>query len=242
MLLIAIDGACRRNGKPDCVAAGGVFVQQFDENLELQRTDAMAIHEIGSTSQRGEVLALLSALDYAWAAKQPVHFVTDSEYLFNAMTKQWYANWARKGWITALGEPVKNRDLWEAVIYSYKRCDDSGIEMGFYYIKGHCIPFGRVTADRLLDADSSGQELLRAVMEKYDSIMSRKSEELEHANDLSERNNGFRLSPETLKHFVSSNLVADAIATKRVDAADSLQKLRGSTSTPVKAVEAAVLL
>ena len=26
MLVIAIDGACRRNGKPDCVSAGGVFI------------------------------------------------------------------------------------------------------------------------------------------------------------------------------------------------------------------------
>jgi len=220
MLFIAIDGACRRNGKPDCVAAGGVFVQQYDGDGFLQQTDVQAIHEIGSTSQRGEVLALLSALDYAWASKQDTHFLTDSEYLFNAMTKQWYANWARKGWITALGEPVKNRDLWEAVIQSYGRCESIGMDMVFYYTKGHCIPFGKVTADKLLTADPSGYTLMMEVSDKYDSVFYSKQDQLEHANELSERNNGFRLEPAMLKHFVTSNLVADAIATKRVDAAD----------------------
>jgi ribonuclease HI len=221
MLLIAIDGACRRNGKPNCVAAGGVFVQQLsDENLELLATDAVAIHEVGSTSQRGEMLALLKALDYTWSARQSANFITDSEYLFNAMTKQWYSNWERKGWITAVGEPVKNRDLWEAIIQSYRRCEDAGIEMAFYYVKGHCIPFGKVTANNSLEQDTSGRDLLLRVMVKYDATMHTKTEELEHANDLSDRNNGFRLTAEQLKHFVASNLVADAIATNRVDAAD----------------------
>lgn len=220
MLLIAIDGACRRNGQPTCVAAGGVFVQQFDADLDLQRTDTVAIHEIGSTSQRGEVLALLAALDYVLIANQDAHFITDSEYLFNAMTKQWYNNWANKGWLTAIGEPVKNRDLWEAVIQTYSKVEQAGLETVFYYIKGHCIPFGKVTAEKLMELDSSGEKMMFAAMTKYDSVMAVKSEQLDHANDLSERNNGFRLSPEQLKHFVCSNLVADTIATIRVDAAD----------------------
>ena len=63
MLLISIDGACRRNGKPDCVSAGGVFIQQFDSKLNLQQTSILSNYETASTNQRGELLALLTALD-----------------------------------------------------------------------------------------------------------------------------------------------------------------------------------
>ena len=78
MLLISIDGACRRNGKPDCVAAGGVFIQQFDKDLHLQQTSILSNYETSSTNQRGELLALLTALDHIWSAKQSTQIVTDS--------------------------------------------------------------------------------------------------------------------------------------------------------------------
>ena len=150
MLLISIDGACRRNGKPDCVAAGGVFIQQFNENLDLQQTSILSNYETASTNQRGELLALLTALDHIWVSKQDTQIVTDSEYLFNAMTKEWYRSWMNKNWVTATGEPVKNRDLWQEIAKAYCRCADAGIDITFYHIKGHCIPFGKVTAKILI--------------------------------------------------------------------------------------------
>jgi ribonuclease HI len=223
MLLISIDGACRRNGKPDCVAAGGVFIQQFDSDLKLQQTSILSNYETASTNQRGELLALLTALDHIWSAKQYTQIVTDSEYLFNAMTKEWYKSWQHKGWVTAVGEPVKNRDLWQEISNAYCRCEDAGIEITFYHIKGHCIPFGKVTANTLLTKDTTGVHLMAEVLLKYDSVCtSTKKDLLEQANALSERNNGFKLPPDKLRQFVVSNVIADAIATKCVEAADAL--------------------
>ena len=223
MLVISIDGACRRNGKPDCVSAGGVFIQQYDKDLYLKQVKALSNYELKSTNQRGELLALLTALDYIWSAKQETQIITDSEYLFNAMTKEWYRSWQHKGWVTAVGEPVKNRDLWQAISQAYSRCEEAGIDIHFFHIKGHCIPFGKVTANTLLTKDPTGESLLVEVLHKYDAVCSTtKKAQLDHANELSERNNGFQLVPTTLKRFVVANVIADAIATKCVEAADAL--------------------
>lgn len=223
MLLISIDGACRRNGKPDCVSSGGVFIQQFDSDLKLQQTSILSNYETASTNQRGELLALLTALDHIWSAKQCTQIVTDSEYLFNAMTKEWYKSWQHKCWVTVTGEPVKNKDLWQEIASAYCRCEDAGIDIVFYHIKGHCIPFGKVTANTLLTKDTTGAHLMAEVLLKYDSVCTTtKKDLLEQANVLSEKNNGFKLPPDKLRQFVVSNVIADAIATKCVEAADAL--------------------
>lgn len=220
MLLISIDGACRRNGKPDCVASGGVFIQQLDDNGILRLAETRSNYEYNSTNQRGELLALLTALDYIYSAKQETQIVTDSEYLFNAMTKVWYSKWARNDWKTALGEPVKNADLWREIAYAKLRCDQADIEINFYHIKGHVIPFGKVTADNLLRLDPSGQLLFSEASKKYDALIPTKATMVSIAQELSQKNNGFPLDDATLKRFVVSNVVVDAIATKVVDAAD----------------------
>lgn len=214
MLLIAIDGACRRNGKPDCIAAGGVFIQHLADNGVVS-TAALSNYEHGSTNQRGELLALLTSLDYIYTANQPALLVTDSEYLFNAMTKNWVTNWSCKGWLTAAGEPVKNRDIWESILHAYNKC----VDITFYHIKGHCIPFGDVTAKKLLEQDRSGKALHKEVLIKYDTS---KRDKLDAANELSVRNNGFAFEEHNLKMFVAANIVADTIATVCVDAADAL--------------------
>lgn len=224
MLLISIDGACRRNGQPDCVSAGGVFIQQFDSTLKCVGTLTRADYEGGSTNQRGEMIALLTALDYIYSEKQEAQIVTDSEYLFNAMTKEWCKNWQHKGWLSAAGEPVKNVDLWMQIYHKYCQCEEAGIDITFYHIKGHCISFGKVTANTLLTKDSTGAALMAEVLLKYGSVCdSTKKANLENANNLSEKNNGFRLTPDKLRQFVVANVVADAVATMCVDAADSLR-------------------
>jgi ribonuclease HI len=40
--------------------------------------------------------------------------VTDSQYVKQGIT-QWIARWRRNGWRTASKQPVKNKDLWEAL-------------------------------------------------------------------------------------------------------------------------------
>lgn len=223
MIAIAIDGACRRNGKPDCVASGGIYVEHIDDANVILKTMVLSDYELCSTNQRGELLALLTALDYAWSANQLTYIITDSEYLFNAMQKEWYIGWESRGWLTAENNPVKNSDIWRQIVHIYRRCVDSGVEIVFYHIKGHCIPFGKVTANTLLSKDPTGTLLRNELYKKYDSVCdTSRKDALLAANELSLKNNGFKYDSKTLRDFVVYNSLADAIATKCVDAADAL--------------------
>ncbi len=225
MRVIAIDGACRRNGKPDCTSSGGVFVQVLNGWREYVTSEVLSTHEYASTNQRGELLALLLALDNACMAKDADTFIiTDSEYIFNAMTKAWFVRWYNNNWKTAAGESVKNSDIWLEIFMAMRRCEEADVLLHFYHIKGHCIPFGRVTADNLLARDPSGKLLLDEVHKKFSTCKSTKQDVFAAAQELSERNNGFKLPDEIFESFVVANVVADAIATKTVEAADSSRK------------------
>lgn len=216
MLRIAIDGATRRNGQPTCVAAGGVFVIDYDDELNIQATQIRSSYEHASTNQRGELLALLKALDYVHAAGREAQIITDSEYLFNAMTKNWCDKWVHNNWIGSTGQPVKNADLWREIHFAAERCP----EITFFHIKGHVIPFGKVTANNLLHTDPTGRLLFDEALKKFDLVAPTKADNIAYAQDLSVKNNGFELEPIVLKTFVAANVVADAIATMVVDAAD----------------------
>lgn len=225
MYVVSIDGACRRNGKPDCVSAGGLFIQEFDESLDKPvLTSTLSVFEMQSTNQRGEMNALRAALEFLWPREQQAQIITDSEYLFNAMTKGWITSWARKGWVTATGEPVKNKDLWEAIFKEYNHCLNNGVEVMFYHIKGHCISFGKVTASSLLSKDRTGSQLFEEVKAKYASSQTKDSvkKNLEKARGLSIKNHGFEFDESTLSRFICANVMADAVATMCVDAADAL--------------------
>ena len=212
MIIAAIDGACRRNGTPDCVSAGGVFMSFEDGTCSTVST-----HEYNSTNQRGELHALLLAIVNISYFKQEAQILTDSEYIFNAMTKQWYTRWSHYGWRTANGDDVKNKDLWQRIYAAMLECP---VEIHFYHIKGHCIPFGKVTATNLLHIDPSGRKLLDKVEEQFELVKNQKQKNFDAAQYLSYKNNGFELSADILKRFITFNTVADAVATKAVEIAD----------------------
>lgn len=225
-LFIAIDGACRRNGKPDCTASGGVFIKGIDDEGNVVGYATKEVYEYGSTNQRGELLALLKALHVVYKRQCEAQIVTDSEYLFNAMTKQWYKSWQSGGWLTRDGYEVKNRDIWVLIAEYANMLERDGIEVIFYHIKGHCIPFGAVTARDALVDDPTGEKLHKLVRDKFESVAPTKVDTFRYASDLSIKNNGFPLdlNGPILRDWVTANVVADAIATKAVDEADSCRE------------------
>lgn len=221
MIRIAIDGACRRNGKPDCVSAGGIFVQVIGITGTVKEYTLSAVSEFNSTNQRGELLALLEALQLTRRMSTDAQIITDSEYVFNAMTKRWHNNWSNNGWLTASGEPVKNKDIWLQIHEVACEIDFIGLDVTYYHIKGHCIPFGAVTADRLLSEDDTGEKLYKAVCDKFDTVAPTKAEVFAKAQRLSEANNGYFLPDHVFKEFVVMNTVVDAIASTEVANVDT---------------------
>lgn len=224
MMLIAIDGACRRNGQPDCTAAGGVFYRRLHADGKSD-FGVMSAYEYNSTNQRGELLALLKALDFiAQSGDGNCVLVTDSEYIYNALSKCWYDNWHNKGWVTASGAPVKNKDIWLEVKNVMNKCHAHDLKPAVFHIKGHCIPFGRATATKLLGKDPTGEALHEEVLKKFDACAPTRTDTFDAAQALSMKNNGFEFPATTFKNFVVANVMADAVATKIVEEADSRRK------------------
>jgi ribonuclease HI len=231
MMILSIDGACRRNGKPDCMAAGGVFCLDIDSSepdphKQKFESSKLSGFERNSTNQRGELLALKLALQYVCDnCDDEAQIITDSEYLFNAMTKAWYRSWQKKGWVTSTGGAVKNQDMWEEIMDLVDNTIElHDIELTFYHIKGHCISIGPVTAADALRQDPTGETLHRLAMQQYKDTCGNPKQQLllKDAQELSVKNNGFRLEPSILKRFVVLNLVADRVATECVEAAELL--------------------
>lgn len=67
-------------------------------------------------------LVLIASSTALESLKSPADIAvfTDSEYLQKGMS-QWVKSWIKKGWRTAAGEPVKNRELWERLVKAAER-------------------------------------------------------------------------------------------------------------------------
>jgi len=116
------DGSCD-TGSGD---GGWGYLMRYRDHL---RRDAA--FEPNTTNNRMELTAAVEALR---ALKEPcrVTLVTDSQYLKKAFTDGWLETWRGNGWRTASRTPVKNRDLWEALIELTERHD-----VDWRWTKGH---------------------------------------------------------------------------------------------------------
>lgn len=96
------DGACLGNPGPGGWAA---LLRSAGNERELHGGERL------TTNNRMELLAVISGLE-ALRKACTVDVTTDSQYVMRGVM-EWMPRWIAKGWRTAAGEPVKNRDLWE---------------------------------------------------------------------------------------------------------------------------------
>jgi ribonuclease HI len=82
------------------------------------------------TNNRMELRAVLEALD-GLPDGESVEVVSDSRYVVDALSR-WIHGWRRKGWRTAAGEPVLNRDLIEAADARAR-----ALKVRFSWVRGH---------------------------------------------------------------------------------------------------------
>ena len=217
-MLIAIDGACKRNGDPTCSSAGVAWIE-----TEAGEFVYKAKFETGSTSQRGEVNGLLVALKYAVENASPeedIIIVTDSEYLYNTVTLEWVKKWQANNWTGATGK-VKNSDLW-AIAWNYLTNLNRQQERVFMqWTKGHLIHYTPGNIKQAMRDDPLGIELYTRIS----SIANRGSERSRIIKDfIRERSEHDKESPpdDIALEWVISNTVADCLATYIVQAMDNL--------------------
>jgi ribonuclease HI len=115
------DGACLGNPGPGGWAA---LLRSGKHERELVGGEAH------TTNNRMELLAVICGLE---ALHRPcsVAITTDSQYVMRGVN-EWMPRWIAKGWRTAGGEPVKNRELWERL----SRALESH-RLDWHWVKGH---------------------------------------------------------------------------------------------------------
>jgi ribonuclease HI len=122
------DGACSGNPGPGGWAA--ILVARRADGSTAKQLELAGAHP-ATTNNRMELQAVIEGLR---ALQRPatvtVHI--DSSYVMDAITKRWHVAWQARGWRTAAKQPVKNRDLWEALLGELERHD-----VAWEKVRGH---------------------------------------------------------------------------------------------------------
>lgn len=130
---IFTDGACKGNPGP---GGWGAILRQGDRERELSGSEPL------TTNNRMEMMAAIEALK---ALKRPckVTLYTDSVYVRDGITK-WIFGWQRNGWRTADRKPVKNAELWKALLEAARPHS-----VHWQWVKGHAGHPENERADQL---------------------------------------------------------------------------------------------
>jgi ribonuclease HI len=118
---IFTDGACKGNPGP---GGWGAVLRYQGQEKELYGA------EPNTTNNRMELQAAISALNSLTRPCQ-VALTTDSEYVRKGIT-EWVTGWQKNGWRTAQKKPVKNADLWQALLAA-----EQPHQVKWHWVKGH---------------------------------------------------------------------------------------------------------
>lgn len=136
---IYTDGACSGNPGP----GGWGAILMFGENRK----------EIsgGSENTTNNIMELTAVIESLKILKRPckVNVYSDSAYVVNAFLQKWIYGWMKKGWKTAGGDPVKNKELWQE-LYSLTKTHD----VTFNKVKGHAYNEFNNRCDEMAVAES----------------------------------------------------------------------------------------
>ena len=118
---IFTDGACKGNPGP---GGWGALIRHGTNEKELSGGES------NTTNNRMELMAAIEALN---ALTRPCEVVlsTDSNYVKDGITK-WIFGWQKNGWRTADRKPVKNADLWQALLEAVRRH-----KIEWQWVRGH---------------------------------------------------------------------------------------------------------
>ena len=119
---IYTDGACSGNPGP---GGWGAILMLGENRKEISG---------GSENTTNNIMELTAVIEALKILKRPckVNVYSDSAYVVNAFLQKWIYGWMKKGWKTASGDPVKNKELWQE-LYGLTKIH----EVTFNKVKGH---------------------------------------------------------------------------------------------------------
>jgi len=140
-IVVFTDGASKGNPGP---GGWGVVVVTPDAHVtELGGGAAL------TTNNKMELTGAIRALTHLQRTPGPLAVHTDSTYVIQGI-EQWVHNWRRRGWKTATGSDVLNRDLWETL--SDLAAARGPRAIAWHYVRGHVGIPGNERVDTIADA------------------------------------------------------------------------------------------
>jgi ribonuclease HI len=138
---IFTDGACKGNPGP---GGWGAILRSNGKERELSGGESP------TTNNRMELMAAIEALK---ALKKPcrVSLTTDSNYVRDGITR-WIYGWQRNGWRTSDKKPVKNAELWQALLEA-----SAPHRIEWHWVKGHAGHPENERADALACAEANAR-------------------------------------------------------------------------------------
>ena len=137
------DGAAKGNPGPGGWAA--VIVRPDGRVTELGGGDPH------TTNNKMELTGAIRALAHLADVPGAVAMYTDSTYVIKGI-REWIWGWRRRGWKTAEGADVLNRDLWEDLLQLVTARGKGSIE--WHYVRGHVGTPGNERCDEIAVAFS----------------------------------------------------------------------------------------
>ena len=137
-IIVFTDGAAKGNPGP---GGWGAIVVAPD-----QRVTELGGGSPHTTNNRMELSGAIAALQHLSGRAGPVAIYTDSTYLIQGIT-QWVWGWRKRGWKTAQGSDVLNRDLWEELSASIGARARGDVD--WRWVRGHVGTPGNERADAI---------------------------------------------------------------------------------------------
>ena len=137
-IIVFTDGAAKGNPGP---GGWGAIVVTPDQHVT----------ELGggsphTTNNKMELGGAIAALRHVAIGQAAVAIYTDSTYVIQGIT-QWVWGWRKRGWKTATGSDVLNRDLWEE-LWSLVDARARG-EVDWRWVRGHVGTPGNERVDEI---------------------------------------------------------------------------------------------
>jgi ribonuclease HI len=139
-IIVFTDGAAKGNPGPG--GWGAIVVTPDQRVAEL---GGGAPH---TTNNRMELAGAIAALRHVAGRSEPVAIYTDSTYLIQGIT-QWIWGWRKRGWKTAEGADVLNRELWEELSSLVGSRNGSSSRVEWHWVRGHVGTPGNERADQI---------------------------------------------------------------------------------------------
>lgn len=111
-----------------------------------------------TTNNKMELTGAIEALSRLGDRPGPLAVYTDSTYVIQGISS-WVHNWRRKGWRTATGAEVLNRELWERL---WDLTTARGARsIAWHYVRGHVGIPGNERVDAIADGFATRRPVAR---------------------------------------------------------------------------------